>query len=789
MAEEGAPLLRLAPPRSLSRRKRPLKFPPPPERVPQNHGLGLRGGIGRVRAHANEGRSLVPGLATDVPYVRVELAPKTFVTDAELRSVGLEPVYRREDAVLAAYSPDGNLSRLEERVGAYSQLKLKLQVLAKIESVLPWSREDRTSERIRALEIVESEAYRVDLLLMPWADEQPNPQAIRALQQFVEARSGQVLDRVSGPTFAALRVRVGGQALNQILDYRDDVALVDLPPAAHVVVPAALSLSLDDVPEVEAPSRTAPAICVVDSGIVEGHPLLEPAIASAKSRSFPPELGPPIPAPPVTAAGHGTEVTGVALYGDVATAAVEKKFTPALRIINARMLDDNNELDPDRMPLLRGVVEHVKDDCRVLNLSFGLEHHPGFLSLHAAELDALVREYGVLVVVSSGNLHPREVFGEVERSDYPEFLSDSGWRVRSPAEALNVLTVGGITPDTEPHPSRGSHHPVAPRRAPSPFGCTGGIKGVLKPELVEAAGNLAFDRTTRRWIDNDPGLRLVTTNPRFATGSLLSFTYGTSVAAPRVAHLAGRILARYPDASANLLRALLVQSAVRPEGVLGWKAQQAMRLCGFGVPNLDRALYCRPQRVTLYYEGSIVPDEVQIFQIPVPVEFSKVKGRKAISVTVAYDPPVSVVHRDRPAGTKLTWGLARGDVDEGDLEKAIAAAAEEEEAETVATAVGAETAPVAKAKTKSPFLTGELHKRPQQYSTVQKNVFAWKRGSYGETYRLAVTARAVRPVHADVTQRFAVVVSLECEADDVNVFNLIRARLGAGRLRVRLRGG
>lgn len=787
MAEEGAPLLRLAPPRSLSRRKRQLKFPPPPERVPHSHGRGLLGGIGRVREHAREGRLSVPALATDVPYVRVELAPKTFVTDAELRSVGLEPVYRREDAVLAAYSPDGTLNRLEERIGAYSQLKLKLQVLAKIESVQPWSREDRTSERLRALQIVESQSYRVDLLLMPWADEKPNPQAIRALRQFVEVSRGQVLDSVAGPTFAALRVRVRGQALNQILDYRDDVALVDLPPAAHVVVPAALSLSLDDVPEVEAPSRTAPAICIVDSGIVEGHPLLEPAIASAKSRSFPAELGPPVPAPPVKAAGHGTEVTGVALYGDVAAAAVEKKFKPALRIINARMLDDNNELDPDRMPLLRGVVEHVKDDCRVLNLSFGLEHHSGFLSLHAAELDALVREYGVLVVASSGNRHPRDQFGETEpQPTYPEFLSERAWRVRSPAEALNVLTVGGITPDSDPYPPKGHRKAVAPRRAPSPFGCTAGIKGVLKPELVEAAGNLAFDRTAQRWIDNDPGLRLVTTNPSFATGSLLSFTYGTSVAAPRVAHLAGLILARYPDASANLLRALLVQSAVLPEGVSGWKAQQAMRLCGFGVPNLDRALYCRPQRVTLYYEGSILPDEVQIFQIPVPVEFSKVKGRKAISVTVAYDPPVSVVHRDRPAGTKLTWGLARGDVSEGDLEKAIAAAAEEEEqVEGVAT----DPAPAAKAKTKSPFLPSELHKRPQQYSTVQKNVFAWKRGSYGETYRLAVTARAIRPVHADVVQRFAVVVSLECEADDVNVFNLIRARLGAARLRVRLRGG
>jgi hypothetical protein len=94
----------------------------------------------------------------------------------------------------------------------------------------------------------------------------------------------------------------------------------------------------------------------------------------------------------------------------------------------------------------------------------------------------------------------------------------------------------------------------------------------------------------------------------------------------------------------------------------------------------------------------------------------------------------------------------------------------------------------AQKKDKSPFLPGELPKRLQLHSTVQKNVFAWKRGVYGDTYRLAVTARAVRPAHAELKQGFAVVVSLECEADDVNVFNLIRARLAAGRVRIRVPG-
>ena len=563
-----------------------------------------------------------------------------------------------------------------------------------------------------------------------------------------------------------------------MLDYRDDLALIELPPAAHVIVPEALSLKLDELPEVQAPPGTAPAVCIVDSGVLEGHPLLESAVVGSRSRSFPADLGPPVPAGSATKAGHGTQVSGIALYGDVASCTIAKSFIPAIRLINARMLDDHNELHPDRMPFLREVVEHVKTDSRILNLSFGLEPHDGFLSMHAAELDALAREFGVLFIVASGNVNPREYFaGGPPPTKYPEFLLGGAWRVRCPAEALNVLTVGGITPDSDPFARHSSRDVIAPKRAPSPFSCSGGIKNVIKPELVEVAGNLAFDNLVKTWVENDGGLRVLTTSPRFATDSLLGFVHGTSFSAPKVTNLAARLIERYADASPNLLRALLVQSARFPEGVTGWKPAAAMRLCGFGVPDLERALFCRPQRVTLFHEGEIVPDQVKLFDIPVPPEFAKGEGRKAMTITIAFDPPVSVVHRDRPAGVHLTWRLARGDVPVAKVEDAIAAEAERE----------AETTASTSKKAKSPFRTGGLPSRIQQGGTVQKNVFSWKRGEYGDTYQLAVIAKATRPAYAAVPQRFAVVVSLEGEDESVNVFNLVRARLAAGRVRVRVR--
>lgn len=776
--DDGAPLLRLPPPRTLSRKRRKPSFPGPPPRNPGVHAELLRRGAEQAREHLRAAEVRFPALATDVPYLRLDLAPKATLTDDEVRSLGLVPVFRRDQSILVAHGTDASLARFEAQVHSYARLQKKLAALAKVDHIGPWLREDRVSPRLREFLPVAAETYTVDIVLLPLEDDVPNPQALRAIEEFVASEQGQVVDRALGRRFTALRVRMGGQSLDALLEYRDDVALVDLPPKAHVLVPAVLGLALDAIPEVTAPQPTAPALCVVDSGILEAHPLLEPAILGDRSRSFPAALGPPVPTPPVKDAGHGTNTAGVALYGDVGAAAVAKVFSPELWIVNARVLDDECGFHPDRMPFLRDVVEHAKDRCRVFNLSYGFEQCPGFLSKEAAELDELTREHGVLFVVSSGNGVPDALGLDPQQAadNYPRYLKREAWRVRAPAEALTALTVGALTPDRDP--SQAQRTAVAPKRAPAPFSLAGGLKGVVKPELVESAGNMAYEGVPPRWASSDVNLGIPTTSHRFGEGQLLEFATGTSIAAPKVAHLAARIVARYPEATSNLLRALLVNSAVAPGGVADWTKQDVMALCGFGVPDADRALFCRPNRVTLYHEGTIVPDEVKVFEVPVPRELSKAKGRKTISVTVAFDPPVSLVRRDRPSGVSLTWGLASGDVPEGTLEAAIAAEAESEEPE-----VSPSPPP-----RRSVFIAGDLPKRAQQHGAVQKNVFPWTRGEHGETYRLAITAKATRARDAKAAQRYAVAVTLECEDAEVNVYAAVRTRVVAGRVRVQVTG-
>jgi hypothetical protein len=500
----------------------------------------------------------------------------------------------------------------------------------------------------------------------------------------------------------------------------------------------------------------------------------------ARSKSYPTELGSPSPAVGTDAAAHGTGVAGVALYGDIASCADRKQFEPAAWLINARLLDDNNKLHPDHMPFVRGIVEDVGSTSRIFNLSLGLDSATDMISTYAADIDALARERNAIFIISSGNAHPGTLFtdpGEAKQR-YPEYLLTADYRVLQPAESLNALTVGSISTSRDPHPLSTPIEPFAGKRSPSPFSRRGGLANVVKPELVEEGGDLALLRTatTTTWAQS-PGLSIPTTGPNFSRGKLFTYAEGTSLAAPKVAHMAARILTVRPDATANLVRALLVASASLPAGAQGLPGLKAMALCGFGVPDLGRATYCTDHRVTLFSEGEIAMDQVLIFDVPIPTELQSSRGKKRLTVAIAYDPPVSPLEQIRPAGISLTWKVARPDADDATLLKAIASDAEAD--------VGETPAPNAR-KTKAVFQIGTLPKRPQQRGTVQKDIFEWSRPPGGDSWKLALTAKATRLAHAQERQRYAIVVTIEHTSGQVEIYQSVRARAAHARVRLRV---
>ncbi len=743
--------------------------------------MSLRTGALRALEHFGEAEKRFPKLATDVPVVRIELPPKQSLSDAELVSIGLTPVLRRRDSVIAAFGQDRALTKLSEKVRSYESGQKAMIPLAKIEHLAPWSATDRKGPRLLARSMAPEEEIIVDVLFLPAPDGHVSPQGLNSLSAFAKGAGGQILDSAIRTTFVSARVKMKGQALQSFLEYRDDVAEVELPPYTRRRARQSLEFGLDDVQPVAPPPPTAPIVCVVDSGIREGHPLIEPSMMPGKSRSFPASLGPPIPNVNASPAGHGTLVAGLAVFGDVRRHVEARKFTSSARLINARMLGDQSELDTNRQPFLREVVDHVAPDCRILNLSLGLEEPASKLTRFGAELDELVRSHGALLIVSSGNREIQDL-GSPRRARYPTWMEHDDNRVCAPGESLNALTVGGIAPREDAGAQKPEEERVAEPGAPSPFARAGSLKGLIKPEVVDVAGNLVFDTELKQFMNNISTARVLTTRPDFAAGGrLLVHEVGTSLAAPKIANLAAAILAKHPEAGPNLMRALIINSARHPEEVAAWTMQRRLRLCGFGVPNEDRALYCSNRLATLYHEGTILPNEVQLFEIPVPREFAEANGAKRIWVTVAYDPPTTVFDELNIAGIRIGTHLARGDRSEAEVLTAVS------EVEAAAEQADGEPEESLGKKGKRPvFWRGKYPYRMQSAGSVYKNLFEWKRGFYGESYRLALVARAVRPAHQAEAQSFAVVVGLESEDAGVNVFNTVKTRVEGIRARVRI---
>lgn len=205
----------------------------------------------------------------------------------------------------------------------------------------------------------------------------------------------------------------------------------------------------------------------------------------------------------------------------------------------------------------------------------------------------------------------------------------------------------------------GRSHPqdvaIAGTNELSPFSRTGpGVSatfqsGAIKPEFVHYGGNTVWSQM-RRVNHTDSGAGVL---DRSVADRLFAVSSGTSFAAPRVARAAAEILTRYPDASANLIRALLGISAQIPDEARRqfadeWEMHWAF---GYGMPDPARAVESDLNRVVLVYEGDVDVNTAVIHPIPIPTPFATGKadrivspshwpGTRRFAVNAASTPPV-----------------------------------------------------------------------------------------------------------------------------------------------------
>lgn len=659
-------------PERMERRKRPGFGGGSSRPNPQAHSQTLSGQL--TSAIDTQKRRRRPTVTPSL-ILRVRLSAN--VTESEWEQLGLSVLSSDADRTLVLFSSSDELTQFREKLEAYGRPHdgqkhpAYNSLVSAIDSIGTVEPRDRIGPRLRQAGFTEpsdfvGEPRLLDLELWEIGNQTTRQVRLSQIQTIVLAAGGEVLDEYNGPSISALRLRAGGPLVQDLLSI-EDIAAIDLPPDPDVSTAGILNKARADLPPLNSVDVDVPIVAIIDSG-VNNHPLLADIMVGAIAD--PEHLG------TADIWGHGTRVAGIATFGDLRAQLASDNLTRSARIVSAKVLNDEGKFDDKTLVAkqMRRVITRVRDDfgCRIFVHSLGdpkCLFNGEKVGVWAATLDELARELDVLIIVAAGNRMPR-ANADLEQgiSGYPRYLTEESNVLCEPAGAMNVLTVGALAhgPGTdETHLEDPRVRAITELGHPSPFTRVGpGIGGSTKPDLVDFGGTLVFDAALGRLLKGDelPSAGLVTLHHQFidnlfATGS------GTSYAAPFVAFKASQLWRRFPSATANLMRALLVGSSEIPteasERLAHLGKDVARKVCGHGLVNLERAAYSDDARVVLYADDELVYDYFAVYEVPIPKEYQSEKGRRAIHVTLAFDPPVRHRRKDY-IGTKMSFRLVRG---------------------------------------------------------------------------------------------------------------------------------
>jgi hypothetical protein len=366
-----------------------------------------------------------------------------------------------------------------------------------------------------------------------------------------------------------------------------------------------------------APNEHAPAVCLLDSGANRQHPLISPALPAEHQYAYDDTWG-------VGDSGfwngHGTSMSGVALYGDLHQALAQQGDVELpYWLETVKILPPNGGNDP----LLYGAITETavtkpeegaphrrRVFCLAVTSEIGLAR--GRPSSWSAAVDQLTYGGGALqrlFVVAAGNLR-----GDIIAADYPD--RNDLEEAESPAQAWNALVVGAYTDKINIiDPVFGHWFPVAPAGDLSPSSRTSGIwdrQWPIRPDVVFEGGNFAHDGVNPSSHMDD--LQLLTTYYR--PNIRMFDTFGdTSAAAALGANLCANIIAARPTLWPETVRGLAIHSAewtpamqAHFDGAGNQTMKMAMlRRYGWGAPDLERALRSAADDATLVVEDVLLP--------------------------------------------------------------------------------------------------------------------------------------------------------------------------------------
>lgn len=521
------------------------------------------------------------------------------------------------------------------------------------------------------------------------------------VKALIQACGGQVLGQtvIDEINYHAILASLPRQAVQSIID-KKDVALASADQIMFFqAVGQSVAISTENISDstiqVNMPStiEDEPIIALFDGLPQENHPYLNNLLNVDDPENYAAQYT-------VSARMHGTSMASLIAHGDLNNIRHQITHKIYVRPImkSRNTLNATEEEIPDNIlivdkihmavrRLFEATAGRVAPSVRVINLSIGF---PGrifdrLMSPLARLLDWLSYTYRVLFIVSAGN-HPNNIdvgmpfenFSALsieERTNIIVQNMNNNVRIQrllSPAESINALTVGASFSDDSSFTTDARQVLPCSDNMVSPISALGrGMNNSIKPDIIFDGGRNTMlqngiSGTELRWrpsLTRAPGSVSAAPFDLASGAQKIMHSFGTSNAAAMTSHEASRCYDTlsdiFNDASealpygyvALLIKAMLVHGSDWGElysifnSALGFPPRftdYAYRFFGYGKPNVDKAVECAKNRITLIGYGELKDGEAHLFDLPLPFdEFGRDKVLRRLTATLAYFAPIT----------------------------------------------------------------------------------------------------------------------------------------------------
>lgn len=383
--------------------------------------------------------------------------------------------------------------------------------------------------------------------------------------------------------------------------------------------------SLDLKNRIELDKNVNTSVCLLDTGINNGHPILERIVKDSNKHTIDYSYGTD------DRVGHGTKMAGIAAFFTLEDKLESMDAVDVYHFIESVKMMDKSSDNPEELygeltseAINLAEVENPETK-RVICMAITAESNiskDGRPSSWSGAIDSIVsgseEEDAVrLMFISAGNTTISEIN---ETQNYITAVINHS--VEDPGQAWNAVTVGAYTDLVNiEDPSYVGYSPLVNKGSYSPYTSSSltwdHSKWPIKPEILLEGGNIAYNKKDN-WYSEADDLSLLTTSHQYLTKDPFDVISMTSSATAQASWMAANIWNKYPDIWPETVRALMIHSANWTEEMINsiHKKEKLnkndyrllLRTCGYGVPNLEKALWSASNSVNL-----IVQDELQPF--------------------------------------------------------------------------------------------------------------------------------------------------------------------------------